>query len=147
MTLTITGFTVAANKSVLVGISARLGDNHDFFFGLHNVSGDLEATAFEMGLDASGNGNNTVTIIVYAPTTGGSHTLTIVAVEGGESFPTVSPFNYIKTQITVSVKAVAAGGIPGFEIIFILAFGVLAVIPLVFFILHKKKKMRGVDLA
>ncbi|MFW9823701.1 MAG: hypothetical protein ACFFE4_12230 [Candidatus Thorarchaeota archaeon] len=145
VTLTITGFTAAANKHVLVGISARISDNHGFFFGVHNDTGELEATAFEVGLDASGDGNNTVTLIVFAPVTGGSHTLTIVAVEGGESFPTVQPFNYIKTQITVTVKS-AAGGIPGFELAFILASGLLAIVPITIIILRKKRKIRGDDL-
>ncbi|MDX1798234.1 MAG: hypothetical protein R3255_06260 [Candidatus Lokiarchaeia archaeon] len=140
VTLTITGFTAAANKHVLVGISARLSDNHGFFFGAQNYSGNLEATAFEVGLDSSGNGNNTVTIITYAPTTGGTHTLTIVAVEGGESFGTVQPFNYLKTQITVTVKS--SGGIPGFGLVYIVAFGLLAVVPLVF-VIYRKNKRRG----
>ncbi|MFX0021490.1 MAG: hypothetical protein ACFE9S_04140 [Candidatus Hermodarchaeota archaeon] len=142
VTLTITGFTAAANKHVLVGISARISNNHGFFFGVQNYSGNLEATAFEVGLDSSGNGNNTVTIIVYAPTTGGTHTLTIVAVEGGESFGTVQPFNYIKTQITVTVKS--SGGIPGFGLIFIFVSVVLAVIPIVL-IIRRKNKLRGDD--
>lgn len=140
VTLTITGFTAAANKHVLVGISARISDNHGFFFGVQNYSGNLEATAFEVGLDSSGNGNNTVTIVVYAPTAGGTHTLTIVAVEGGESFGTVQPFNYLKTQITVTVKS--SGGIPGFGLVYIVAFGLLAVIPLVF-VIYRKNKRRG----
>ena len=142
VTLDITGFTVAANKHVLVGVSARISDNHRFFFGVHNDTGELEATAFEVGLDASGNANHTVTIIVYAPTAGGTHTLTLVAVEGGESFPTVQPFNYIKTQITVTVKS-TSDAIPGFELIFIFISGLLTVIPLVLVIVHKKKKIRG----
>lgn len=145
VTLSITGFTAAANNHVLVGVSARISDNHGFFFGVHNDTGDLEATAFEVGLDASGNGNNTVTIIVYAPVSGGTHTLTIVAVDGGESFPTVQPFNYIKTQITVTVKS-TAGGIPGFELTIILASGLLAIIPVVLIIVRKKRKIRGEDL-
>jgi hypothetical protein len=142
VTLTITGFTAAANKHVLVGISARLTNNHDFFFGVQNYTGNLEATAFDVGLDSSGNGNNTVTIITYAPTTGGTHTLTIVAVEGGESFGTVQPFNYLKTQITVTVRS--SGGIPGFGLVYIVSFGLLAVVPLVF-VIHRKNKRRGDD--
>ncbi|MFX0038884.1 MAG: hypothetical protein ACFFCY_02580 [Promethearchaeota archaeon] len=142
VTLTITGFTAAANKHVLVGISARISDNHNFFFGVYNYSGELVSSAFEVGLDASGNGNSTVTMIVFAPVTGGSHTLTIVAVDGGESFPTVQPFNYIKTLITVTVKSTSAGGIPGFELIFIFASALLAIIPIVLVILHKKKARR-----
>jgi hypothetical protein len=142
VTLTITGFTAAANKHVLVGISARISNNHDFYFGVQNYTGNLEATAFEVGLDSSGNGNNTVTIITYAPTTGGTHTLTIVAVEGGESFGTVQPFNYLKTQITVTVRS--SGGIPGFGLVYIVSFGLLAVVPLVF-VIHRKNKRRGDD--
>ena len=146
VTLDITGFTAAANKHIVVGVSAQISDNHEFFLGVHNDIGDLEANAFEVGLDASGNANNTVTIIVYAPTTGGTHTLTIVAVDGGESFSTVQPFNYLKTQITVTVKSTGGGTIPGFELIFILISGLLAVITIVLVIFHKRKKMRGADL-
>jgi hypothetical protein len=144
ITLDITGFTDAANKHVLVGISGQLDDNHEFFFGTHDYMGELQATAFEVGLDASGNANNTVTLIVYAPTKGGKHTLTIVAVEGGESFGTVQPFNYLKTEITVRVKS-SGGGIPGFELIFILGSGLLTIIPLILIILRKRKRLRGVD--
>ncbi|MFX0027776.1 MAG: hypothetical protein ACFE8B_01080 [Candidatus Hermodarchaeota archaeon] len=143
ITLDIIGFATAANKHVLVGISAQLDDNNEFFFGAHDYMGEFEATAFEVGLDASGNANNTVTIIVYAPTKGGSHTLTIVAVEGGESFGTVQPFNYIKTEITVRVKSTSDGAIPGFELIFIFGSGILTVIPLILIILHKRKKLGG----
>ncbi|MFX1504040.1 MAG: hypothetical protein ACFFDH_23975 [Promethearchaeota archaeon] len=138
VTLAITGFTAAASKHVLVGISARISNNHNFFFGVQNYSGSLEATAFEVGLDSSGDGNNTVTLIVYAPTTGGTHTLTIVAVEGGESFGTVQPFNYLKTTITVTVKS-SGGGIPGFGLIFILTSGLIAVVPIVLVIMRKRK--------
>ncbi|MFX1277930.1 MAG: hypothetical protein ACFFA3_00835 [Promethearchaeota archaeon] len=145
VTLDITGFTDAANKHVLVGISGQLGDNHNFFFGTHDYMGELQATAFEVGLDASGNANNTVTLIVYAPTKGGKHTLTIVAVEGGESFGTVQSFNYLKTEITVTVKSTAGGDIPGFELIFIFGSGLLTLIPLILIILRKRKRLRGVD--
>ncbi|MFW9970630.1 MAG: hypothetical protein ACFFDF_10550 [Candidatus Odinarchaeota archaeon] len=138
VTLAITGFTAAADKHVVVGISARISDNHGFFFGVQNYSGNLEATAFEVGLDSSGNGNNTVTLIAYAPTTSGKHTLTIVAVEGGESFGTVQPFNYLKTTITVTVKS-SGGGIPGFGLIFILTSGLIAVVPIVLVVLRKRK--------
>ncbi|MFX1380271.1 MAG: hypothetical protein ACFFA4_14380 [Promethearchaeota archaeon] len=139
VTLTITGFTAAANKHVLVGISARISDNHGFFFGVQNHSGNLEAIAFEVGLDSSGNGNNTVTLLVYAPVTGGAHTLTIVAVDGGESFATVQPFNYIKTTVTVTVKS-SGGAIPGYGLIFIIASGLLAVVPIVLVVIRKKKR-------
>jgi putative ATP-grasp target RiPP len=145
VTLDITGFTAAANKHVLVGISAQLDDNHEFFFGAHDYMGELEADAFEVGLDAFGNANNTVTIIVYSPTKGGSHTLTIIAVEGGESFGTVQPFNYLKAEITVTVKSTGGGDIPGFELIFIFGSGILTIIPLVLITLRKRKKLRGDD--
>lgn len=145
VTLDITGFTAAANKNVLVGISGQLDDNHNFFFGAHDYMGELQATAFEVGLDASGNANNTVTLIVYAPSKGGKHILTIVAVEGGESLGTVQPFNYLKTEITVTVKSSGGGGIPGFELIFIFGSGLLTVIPLILIILRKRKRLRGVE--
>ncbi len=145
VTLDITGFTAAANMHVLVGISAKISDNHDFFFGVHNDTGELGATAFEIGLDASGNANNTVTIITFAPTTGGSHTLTIVAVEGGESFSTYHPFNYIKTEITVTVKSTSSGGIPGYSIFFIISAGIITTVPIVLIILRKRKNHKGVE--
>lgn len=140
VTLNIIGFTVAANKHVYVGISARIGDNHGFFFGVHNLTGELGSNLFEVGLDGSGNGNDTVTLIVYAPTTGGSHTLILVAVEGGESYGTVHPFDYIKTEISVTVRSTATGGIPGYNLFFIISVGIITTIPIILIILRKRKK-------
>jgi hypothetical protein len=139
VTLDITGFTVAASKHVYVGISARIGDNHGFFFGVYNLSGEFVSNLFEVGLDGSGNANNTVTLIVYAPVTGGSHTLILVAVEGGESFGTVHPFDYIKTEITINVRSTAGGGIPGFNVFFIISIGTIAAVLVIVITLRKRK--------
>jgi hypothetical protein len=143
ITVNISGFTAAANMFVYVGISARIGDNHDFFFGVHNESGTLEATAFEVGLDSSGNSNHSVTLVVYAPVSGGSHTLVIVAVEGGESFGTVHPFNYLKTEVIITVKSTSSGGgIPGYGLFLIFTSGLVAMIPIILVVLHKRRKIR-----
>ncbi|MFX1301937.1 MAG: hypothetical protein ACFE9X_01130 [Promethearchaeota archaeon] len=142
VTLDITGFTVAANMHVTVGVSARIGDNHGFFFGVHNLTGEFASTIFEVGLDGSGNANNTVTLIVYAPVTGGSHTLILVAVEGGESFGDVHEFNYIKTEITVTVKSTAGGDIPGFNIFFIISIGFITTVLVMIITIRKRKKQR-----
>lgn len=143
VTLDITGFTVAANEHVAVGVSARIGDNDGFFFGVHNETGHLEATLFEVGLDSSGNANNTVTLIVYAPVKGGTHTLILVAVEGGESVPTAHAFDYLKTEITVKVKSADGGDIPGYSLIFIFAAGLIVIVPIILITLHRRKKNRS----
>ena len=144
VTIEINNFTEAASKHIYVGISARLGDNHEFFLGVQNVSTDALMESFEVGLDASGNSNNTAKFVVYAPTQGGSYTFVIVALEGGESFPTAHPFDYVKAGINVSVSSPPGmPGIPGYDLFIIIGIGIITVVP-IGLLIRKKVRNRGV---
>ncbi len=143
VTLSITSFTEAANKDIFVGISAKLGNNDKFFYGVQNISGEFHVESYNTTLDGSGDTTAPITIVVYAPTKGGTYTLTVVALEGGESYGTVQPFDYIKTEIEITVPGGDGGAdIPGYNIILISAVGLLTLVPIAFAIHHKRKKVR-----
>jgi hypothetical protein len=144
VTIGINAFTEAASKHVYVGISARLGDNHEFFLGVQNASTDALLEAYEVDLDASGNSNNTAKFVVYAPNTGGSYTLVLVALEGGESLGTVHPFDYVKAGINVNVSGVSSPpGIPGYDLFIIIGIGLITVVS-ISLLIRKKIRNRGV---
>ncbi len=144
LTLDITGFTEAANKTVMIGISARLADNNEFFLGIQEDQGVYSAEGEEVGLDSSGDANNTVTLVLFAPAADGNYTLSVIAAEGGESFPTAHAFDYIELLIDVEVvtSTVSTNGIPGFNLFVILAVGLITGAPIVLIILRKGKKIR-----
>jgi hypothetical protein len=140
--LDINGFTEAANEHVMVGVSARLADNHEFFLGVQEDAGEYYADGEEVGLDSSGDANNTVTLVFFAPNTDGNYTLSIIAAEGGESFPTAHAFDYLELLIDVEVVTPAAGGggIPGFDLGIMLIVGLITSAPIVLIILRKWRK-------
>ncbi|MFW9941981.1 MAG: hypothetical protein ACFFFT_13140 [Candidatus Thorarchaeota archaeon] len=142
VTLSITSFAEAANHVIYVGISAKLGDNDDFFYGVQNISGEFHLESYNTTLDGSGNSPAPITIVVYAPVKGGKYTLSIVALDGGEGgYGTWKPFDYIKTDITITVPGGGNGAeIPGYNILIISAVGLLTLVPIAILILHKRKK-------
>ena len=144
VTLDIMGFTEAASETVMVGISARLADNNEFFMGIQEDAGEFKAGGEEVGLDSSGDANNTVTLVLFAPGTYGNYTLSVIAAEGGESFATAHGFDYIELLIVIEVvtAAVVTPGIPGFDLSVILAVGLITGASIVLIILRKGKKLR-----
>jgi hypothetical protein len=144
VTLSITSFTEAANHEIYVGISAKLGNNDKFFYGVQNISGEFHLESYNTTLDGSGNSLAPITILVYAPVKGGTYTLTIVALDGGEGgYGTWKPFDYIKTDIAITVPGSDGGAdIPGYNILLITGVGFLTLVPIVIAILHKRNKER-----
>ncbi|MHA2400900.1 MAG: hypothetical protein ACXADU_18690 [Promethearchaeota archaeon] len=138
----INGFTEAADEHVLVGVSARLADNNEFFLGIQEDQGAYYAEGIEVGLDSSGNANNTVSLVFFAPAAEGNYTLSVIAAEGGESFPTAHAFDYLELLIDVEVVTPTAGGgaIPGFDVFIIVSVGLLTSAPIVLIVLHKRRK-------
>jgi hypothetical protein len=147
VTIDITGFTEAADEHVMIGFSARLADNDEFFLGVQEDEGAFFAEGVEVGLDSSGDANNTVTLVFFAPTTDGNYTLSIIAAEGGESFPTAHAFDYIELLINVVVETPASGGgaIPGFDLLVITGVGLLTVVTVLLIVVRKGKKKIGDD--
>ncbi|HEC37676.1 hypothetical protein LCGC14_0787370 [marine sediment metagenome] len=143
VTIAISGFLEAANMHVTVGISARYGDNDEFFYKVQDLGGGSYLMDHaEIGLDSSGNGNSTVTLIIYAPTTLGNYTLNIYATEGGEDFGSKHAINWVETTAEIEVveaAAAAAPGIPGFDIFIIASVALLAAVPLILIIRRKRK--------
>ncbi|MHA2400443.1 MAG: hypothetical protein ACXADU_16335 [Promethearchaeota archaeon] len=138
----INGFTEAADEHVLVGVSARLADNNEFFLGVQEDAGAYYAEGIEVGLDSSGNANNTVSLVFFAPAEDGNYTLSIIAAEGGESFPTAHAFDYLELLLDVEVVTPTGGGgaIPGFDIFIILSVGLITAAPIVLMVLRKRRK-------
>ncbi|MHA2006755.1 MAG: hypothetical protein ACXACP_14085 [Candidatus Hodarchaeales archaeon] len=138
----INGFTEAANKHVVIGISARLEDNNEFFLGVQEDQGSYFADHAEVGLDSSGDANNTVTLVLFAPTTDGNYTLSVIACEGGEGYGSWIPFNYLELLIEVEVLTPTGGSaaIPGFDLPILLSVGFITGAPLALIILRKRRK-------
>ncbi|MFX1572578.1 MAG: hypothetical protein ACFFB0_07510 [Promethearchaeota archaeon] len=142
--LDIKGFTEAANKHVVVGVSARLADNNKFYLGVQEEDDAHYAEGVEVGLDSSGNANNTVILEFYAPTEDGNYTLSIIAAEGGESYATAHAFNYLELLIPTEVVTPKKGGetIPGFDLYIILTVGLLTSVPIVLMVIRKWRKIK-----
>ncbi|HEC40906.1 hypothetical protein LCGC14_1176670 [marine sediment metagenome] len=143
VTIAISGFTEAANMVTTVGVSARFGDNDEFFFKVQDLGVDgYIMDHVEIGLDSSGNGNSTATLIFYAPTTLGNYTLIIHATEGGESYPTAKAIDWVETSVEIEVVEAAAAadpGIPGFDIFIIASVALLTAVPIILIIRRKRK--------
>jgi hypothetical protein len=99
-------------------------------------------TEDEIGLDSSGNGNSTATLIFFAPTVIGTYSLVIHATEGGESFGTKKAIDWVEAIATIEVVESTdppAPGIPGFDVFIIVSVGLLSVVPLILIIRRKRK--------
>jgi hypothetical protein len=142
VTIAISGFTEAANMVTVVGVSARFGDNDKFFFKVQDLGGGSYVMDHdEIGLDSSGNGNTTATLIFYAPATLGNYTLIIHATEGGEDFGTKKAIDWVEASVLIEVveAAVTAPGIPGFDLFIITSVGLLTAVPLILIIRRKRR--------
>jgi hypothetical protein len=143
VTIAITNFTEAANMHVTVGVSARFGDNDEFFFKVQDLGGgEYLMDHGEIGIEGTGDGNNTITLIFYAPTTIGNYSLIIHAAEGGESFGTKHAIIWAEATAPIEVveaPPAAPPGIPGFDVFIIVSVGLLTAVPIILIIRRKRK--------
>ncbi|MHA2035494.1 MAG: hypothetical protein ACW98X_03615 [Promethearchaeota archaeon] len=142
VTISVTGFTEAAWRHVVVGVSARFGDNDEFFFKVQDLGGgDYLMDHGEIGVEGDGDGNNTITLIFFAPTTIGNYSLVIHATEGGEDFATKQAIVWVEAIALIEVvePTVLPPGIPGFDVFIIVSVGLLTAVPIILIIRRKRK--------
>jgi hypothetical protein len=135
VTLSISGFigatTTERGSECVVVFSSERGDNAEF--------GSLLADAIREEVDLDTNGDSeTLTFTLLAPQDAGSYTLTVDAMSAADHVAeSANSILYITTDVSLTVAA--AGGIPGYDLIFVFAAAFIVIVPLIIIVRRRRK--------